>query len=115
MEQQTVAPVVVPVVVPVVAPVLEQTPMPRVTRTASGGRRPQGYTPDDASGVRQIYRGPDYDEPSGEYVAVQQVPPSGSTRSQITNPVPRRAANMEPVSATVPGPMTAAEQQTQAG
>ena len=115
MEQQPVAPVVAPVVVPVVAPVLEQTPMPPTSRTASGGRRPQGYTPDDASGVRQIYRGPDYDEPSGEYVAVQQVPPSGSTRSPITNPVPRRAANMEPVSATVPGPMTASEQQVQAG
>jgi cellulose synthase operon protein YhjQ len=115
MEQQTVAPVAAPVVTPVVAPVLEQTPMPTVTRTASGGRRPQGYTPDDASGVRQIYRGPDFDEPSGEYVAVQQVPPSGSTRSQITNPPPRRAANIEPVSATVPGPLMAAEPQAQAG
>ena len=106
---------VAPVVRPVVAPVLEQTPMPTATRTASGGRRPQGYTPDDASGVRQIYRGPEFDEPSGEYVAVQQVRPSGSTRSQITTPAPRRAANIEPVSAAVPGPMTAAEPQTQAG
>ncbi len=104
-----------PVVTPVVAPVLEQTPMPTTTRTASGGRRPQGYTPDDASGVRQIYRGPEFDEPSGEYVAVQQVRPSGSTRSQVTTPLPRRAANIEPVSATVPGPMTAAEPPTQAG
>jgi cellulose synthase operon protein YhjQ len=29
-------------------------------------RRPQGYRPDDASGVRQIYRGPDYDAPQAE-------------------------------------------------
>ncbi len=26
-------------------------------------RRPQGYRPDDASGVRQIYRGPEFDRP----------------------------------------------------
>jgi len=29
----------------------------------SGPRRPQGYRPDQASGVRQIYRGPDSDAP----------------------------------------------------
>ena len=27
-------------------------------------RRPQGYRPDDASGVRQIYRGPEYGQPA---------------------------------------------------
>jgi cellulose synthase operon protein YhjQ len=32
-------------------------------------RRPQGYRPDDASGVRQIYRGPDYDASAVEYTA----------------------------------------------
>ncbi len=32
-------------------------------------RRPQGYHPDDASGVRQIYRGPDYDAPQAEYTS----------------------------------------------
>ncbi len=102
VEQPPVAPVVEPV-----APASAQTPMP--TRSTSGGRRPQGYTPDDASGVRQIYRGPDFDEPSGEYVAVQQVPPLGSTR----NPITTRTANIAP--ATVPGPMTPAEPQIQAG
>ena len=30
-------------------------------------RRPQGYHPEDASGVRQIYRGPDYDAFQTEY------------------------------------------------
>ena len=48
----------------------EQTPMPRSTRS-SALRRPQGYTPDDASGVRQIYRGPEFDESSPEQVAAE--------------------------------------------
>ena len=43
-------------------------------RRASAGhhgppRRPQGYHPDDASGVRQIYRGPDLDSPQAEYTS----------------------------------------------
>jgi len=32
-------------------------------------RRPQGYRPDDASGVRQIYRGPEYDVVQAEYTS----------------------------------------------
>ncbi len=32
-------------------------------------RRPQGYHPDDASGVRQIYRGPDHDAMQAEYTS----------------------------------------------
>src|SRR5438309_8037998 len=35
----------------------------------SGPRRPQGYHPDDASGVRQIYRGPDFDVMPAEYTS----------------------------------------------
>ncbi|HEX3374414.1 MAG TPA: cellulose synthase operon protein YhjQ/BcsQ [Edaphobacter sp.] len=35
----------------------------------SGPRRPQGYHPDDASGVRQIYRGPDYDVMPAQYTS----------------------------------------------
>lgn len=34
-----------------------------------GIRRPQGYRPDEASGVRQIYRGPDYDAMQAEYTS----------------------------------------------
>jgi cellulose synthase operon protein YhjQ len=107
-EQPPVAPVVVS------APVLEQTPMPPTTRTASGGRRPQGYTPDDASGVRQIYRGPEFDEPSGEWVAAQPVLPSSSTR-QTTTPTPTRGVAAEPISGVVRGAVTAAVPQAQAG
>jgi cellulose synthase operon protein YhjQ len=38
-------------------------PEQRVPIQQVSPRRPQGYRPDDASGVRQIYRGPDYDAP----------------------------------------------------
>ena len=43
-------------------------------------RRPQGYRPDDASGVRQIYRGPDFETPreiSGARAA-RPVPPAAT-------------------------------------
>jgi cellulose synthase operon protein YhjQ len=36
-------------------------------------RRPQGYRPDDASGVRQIYRGPDYDAPNSDEASMEPV------------------------------------------
>jgi cellulose synthase operon protein YhjQ len=36
-------------------------------------RRPQGYRPDEASGVRQIYRGPGYDLPQVEHAAPDPV------------------------------------------
>lgn len=36
-------------------------------------RRPQGYRPDDASGVRQIYRGPDHDAIPVEYTSGEGV------------------------------------------
>jgi cellulose synthase operon protein YhjQ len=36
-------------------------------------RRPQGYRPDDASGVRQIYRGPDHETPKADYPAAKPV------------------------------------------
>ncbi|HEX3967765.1 MAG TPA: cellulose synthase operon protein YhjQ/BcsQ [Edaphobacter sp.] len=55
-------------------------------------RRPQGYHPDDASGVRQIYRGPDSDAAAAEYTSGSSRPaaPSGnhaipvSADSQVT-------------------------------
>ncbi len=46
-------------------------------------RRPQGYRPDDASGVRQIYRGPDYDEPQAEYTSTSSVRPSAPVESRV--------------------------------
>ncbi len=44
-------------------------------------RRPQGYSPDDASGVRQIYRGPDYDGPRDEETATE--PPRNQVSGRI--------------------------------
>jgi cellulose synthase operon protein YhjQ len=57
-------------------------------------RRPQGYRPDDASGVRQIYRGPD-DSVQGEYTTPD------STRQFIPKqnpavPVPLTPQDMKP-------------------
>jgi cellulose synthase operon protein YhjQ len=41
----------------------------RRSSSSHQARRPQGYHPDDASGVRQIYRGPDLDTPKSEYTS----------------------------------------------
>jgi cellulose synthase operon protein YhjQ len=56
----------------------------RASSSRHGSRRPQGYHPDDASGVRQIYRGPDPDASSAEYTSIS------STRHSI--PAENRAA-----------------------
>src|SRR5260370_30360331 len=65
-------------------------PAPSERRTPashhSSSRRPQGYHPDDASGVRQIYRGPDYDVTPAEYTS------TGSPEHAA--PVERRAASV---------------------
>ena len=71
-------------------PVSTPAPSERHTSTSrhTSPRRPQGYHPDDASGVRQIYRGPDYDAMQAEYTS------TSSTEHAI--PVERRTS---PVSA----------------
>ena len=57
-------------------------------------RRPQGYSPDDASGVRQIYRGPEYTDDAGS---------SEKSRAPGRNrPVPIPAAPMTPVDSQRP-------------
>ncbi|MGH9597542.1 MAG: hypothetical protein ACRD3K_12165, partial [Edaphobacter sp.] len=48
-------------------------------------RRPQGYHPDDASGVRQIYRGPDLDAAHAEYTSTSSL--------RHSNPAERRAVS----------------------
>ena len=53
-------------------------------------RRPQGYSPDDASGVRQIYRGPEYGLPPQDDSGVKSTP----VRNR---PVPIPVAPMTPV------------------
>jgi cellulose synthase operon protein YhjQ len=57
-------------------------------------RRPQGYHPDDASGVRQIYRGPDLGFKSTEYTSVSStrhsIPPEGRA---VSSPAVSREMN----------------------
>ena len=74
-------------------------------RRTSGGhqgssRRPQGYHPDDASGVRQIYRGPDLAAAQAEYTSTSSsrhsVPAEGravavSAASQGIGPLVERS------------------------
>jgi cellulose synthase operon protein YhjQ len=68
---------------------------------AAAPRRPQGYRPDDASGVRQIYRGPD-DSSQAEYttpdpirysIPVQNRAVSVSAESQDMKPTPEQPAS----------------------
>lgn len=42
----------------------------RASSSRHASRRPQGYHPDNASGVRQIYRGPDLDALPAEYTSI---------------------------------------------
>ncbi len=56
---------------------------PPVISQSSTQRRRQGYKPDDASGVRQIYRGPEFEQPSGEYIAAEQVQPIQPVRREV--------------------------------
>jgi cellulose synthase operon protein YhjQ len=92
-------------------------PEQRVPVQQANPRRPQGYRPDDASGVRQIYRGPDYDAPSTEtstadpvrqYIPVQR--DSFAAPSQDMKPTPelptsvsRPASTAEDTQTSSPG------------
>ena len=62
----------------------------RRSSSSHQARRPQGYRPDDASGVRQIYRGPDLNAPKAEYTS------TSSSRHSI--PVEGRAVPASAVS-----------------
>jgi cellulose synthase operon protein YhjQ len=68
----------------------QPTPQPRP-------RRPQGYRPDEASGVRQIYRGPDLDLPLVEYTSSDPLknspPPPGRS---VSAPAPTQEMTPTP-------------------
>ena len=74
------------------APILpeQRVPVQQVTP-----RRPQGYRPDDASGVRQIYRGPDYDASQPEPIAAEPVRQHIPLQSRL-QPVPAPSQEMKP-------------------
>jgi len=65
--------------------------------SSSSQRRRQGYHPDEASGVRQIYRGPEYDAPQAERRTTDSgrftAPMQPYTESQV--PRERRAVALE--------------------
>ena len=63
----------------------------------SAARRPQGYRPDDASGVRQIYRGPEYDAPVIEYTSGEPARSSPQAEGDRTTSVPTRTQRPNPV------------------
>jgi cellulose synthase operon protein YhjQ len=57
-------------------------PERRASTSRHSSRRPQGYHPDDASGVRQIYRGPDLDAAPAEYTSISSTRHSASSEGR---------------------------------
>jgi cellulose synthase operon protein YhjQ len=70
-------------------------PEPRVSVQNMTPRRPQGYRPDEASGVRQIYRGPD--DSQAEYTTFDPLRHLIPTQSR-TVPAPPLSQDMKPIS-----------------
>jgi cellulose synthase operon protein YhjQ len=64
----------------------------RTPSSRHASRRPQGYHPDDASGVRQIYRGPDLDASRAEYTSISS---TRHTTSAENRPVAASAVSQE--------------------
>lgn len=84
-----------PLLRPATEPAVQEHASPLLERRASDGhtpRRPQGYHPDDASGVRQIYRGPDHDAIRSEYTSTSPARQSVSVEGRA---VPLLATSQE--------------------
>ncbi len=71
------------------AQVLIET-LPARNDSSSSQRRPQGYHPDEASGVRQIYRGPDYDASQDERRTTESGRHPAPSQLRADNPPPPR-------------------------
>jgi cellulose synthase operon protein YhjQ len=98
-------------------------------RVPASPRRPQGYRPDNASGVRQIYRGPEYDAtntepasagPARQFIPVQRDPLAAAsqvmkqTTEQLT-PAQSSSSTTEETQTSSPGKRhTDAEQPSEA-
>jgi cellulose synthase operon protein YhjQ len=89
------------------APLVVPQPLPASAARSSGQRRPQGYRPDDASGVRQIYRGPEFDGPQAQSAEAEPV------RMHAEQPAVR-GAGVEAVAGALPGAFAAQEQPGEA-
>ena len=86
-----------------VVPASSDTPIPqRRVSDSHPGRRPQGYRPDEASGVRQIYRGPDYDSMRAEYTSTS---PARHTEGSAVPASAMEAASEQSLPAATPSPI----------
>lgn len=83
-------------------------PERRSTGHQASTRRPQGYHPDDASGVRQIYRGPDLDAATGEYTSTssscRSIPAEGEAVPVSAAPQGMKTPIERSVPSTPPSP-----------
>ena len=84
-------------------------PAARQTSSSSSRRRPQGYTPDDASGVRQIYRAPEFSD-QDEYVAGE--PSSEGVRVRGGSPYEPVPSDLQPAADLPVAPELKARRQT---
>jgi cellulose synthase operon protein YhjQ len=102
--------------------------LPVAGTRSSGQRRRQGYHPDDASGVRQIYRGPEYDEAENGFTERRQsAPPAqfapaafegsygGNRNFAPAVPPVVRGASVEAVAGVQPGTLSGQESLGQPG
>jgi cellulose synthase operon protein YhjQ len=83
-------------------------------------RRPQGYRPDDASGVRQIYRGPDHEAPREDrsmpkpvrlHVSSPSAPRSIEASPLNTKPISEQPTQATPYAAATTSPAPAMGQR----
>ena len=86
----------------------------RTSESPSASRRPQGYHPDDASGVRQIYRGPDYDSLQTEYTSNSSVRHSARSESRAMSAVPGFREMDSPTRSILPAPLSPSVNESQA-
>ncbi|MBB5338265.1 cellulose synthase operon protein YhjQ/BcsQ [Tunturiibacter gelidoferens] len=86
-------------------------PEPRVyVKQNMTPRRPQGYRPDEASGVRQIYRGPD--DSQAEYTTPDPIRHSIPTQNRAV-PAPLSSQDMKPISEQpAPSPLSPSNEGT---
>ncbi len=86
----------------------------RTSESPSAARRPQGYHPDDASGVRQIYRGPDHNTLHAEYTSNSSVRHSARSESRAMSAVPGFREMDSPTRSILPAPLSPSVNESQA-
>ena len=92
---------------------------PRLPTIPAPARRPRGYRPDDASGVRQIYRGPEFDqsrpsEPLRQMIPVRPGPAFDGSRPAQTSQVQPQLSDYHTPMPPATEPLTAPTSRAQA-